>query len=327
MSDIALTQEEIEALLRASDAEAICPPARREGRDGPAMTRLLYSATLAGSAALEVALGTRVKVEPPAVGSAPGHDQRDHLVLPVTCPAVPAGQVHFLMSQAMAQSMLDFLCGGHGTRQDQLTASQVSTVGEVLGELVRDFAAHLGAVGQKPLELAAGEPFLLEAGDYSPWLAQVKPDLRLVYPWLLGDGARGYLEQWYSGGILEALTAGTQGGGSKRGGGGSVDIRAPRFEPLQETSPRGEGANLELLLDVPLEVTVELGRTRRSVKEVLALGIGSVLDIEKLAGESVDVLVNGKPVARGEVVVIDDNFGVRITDILSPQDRVRKLGE
>ncbi|MBX5465629.1 MAG: flagellar motor switch protein FliN [Clostridia bacterium] len=85
-------------------------------------------------------------------------------------------------------------------------------------------------------------------------------------------------------------------------------------------------AGLELLYDVPLEITVELGRASRSVREVLALGTGSVVELDRAAGEPVDILVNGKLVAHGEVVVIDDNFGIRVTDILSPADRLRQLG-
>ena len=82
------------------------------------------------------------------------------------------------------------------------------------------------------------------------------------------------------------------------------------------------GNNLELLMDVPLQVTVELGRTQKLVKEVLALGPGSVVELDKLAGEPVDILVNERPIAKGEVVVIDENFGIRVTEILSPKDRL-----
>lgn len=84
---------------------------------------------------------------------------------------------------------------------------------------------------------------------------------------------------------------------------------------------------LEILLDIPLEISVELGRVKMLVKDVVELGSGSIVEIEKAAGEPVDVMVNGRLVARGEVVVIEDNFGVRITEILSPQERLQKLGE
>ncbi|GIN61536.1 flagellar motor switch phosphatase FliY [Robertmurraya siralis] len=90
---------------------------------------------------------------------------------------------------------------------------------------------------------------------------------------------------------------------------------------LQES----EAKNLNMLFDIPLQVTVELGRTKRSVKEILELSPGSIIELDKLAGEPVDILVNNRLIAKGEVVVIDENFGVRVTDIISQTDRLNKL--
>ncbi|MEH7694001.1 flagellar motor switch phosphatase FliY [Bacillus altitudinis] len=93
-------------------------------------------------------------------------------------------------------------------------------------------------------------------------------------------------------------------------------------EPQHTTSQLG---NLDMLMDIPLSITVELGRTQRSVKEVLELSAGSIIELDKLAGEPVDILVNKRIVAKGEVVVIDENFGVRVTDILSQSERLSNL--
>lgn len=84
--------------------------------------------------------------------------------------------------------------------------------------------------------------------------------------------------------------------------------------------------NLELIMDVGLQLSVELGRTHKRIKEILDLAQGSILELDKLAGEPVDILINGKLLAKGEVVVIDEKFGVRVTEIISPLERVRKLG-
>ncbi len=86
-----------------------------------------------------------------------------------------------------------------------------------------------------------------------------------------------------------------------------------------------ETPSLEILMDIPMEISVELGRVRLQIKDVVDLGSGSIVEIEKAAGDPVDVLVNGRLVARGEVVVIEDNFGVRITEILSPAERLARL--
>ncbi|WP_108669682.1 flagellar motor switch phosphatase FliY [Peribacillus acanthi] len=95
------------------------------------------------------------------------------------------------------------------------------------------------------------------------------------------------------------------------------------FEPYK--LHEAEQKNLDMLLDIPLQVTVELGRTKRSVKEILELSSGSIIELDKLAGEPVDILVNDRLIAKGEVVVIDENFGVRVTDIISQSDRLKKL--
>lgn len=111
-----------------------------------------------------------------------------------------------------------------------------------------------------------------------------------------------------------------------------ADGNAPETEHADEKSGGPslagvEDTGLELLMDIPLEISVELGRVKMVVKDVVELGSGSIVEIDKAAGEPVDVMVNGRLVARGEVVVIEDNFGVRITEILSPRDRLAKLNE
>lgn len=78
-------------------------------------------------------------------------------------------------------------------------------------------------------------------------------------------------------------------------------------------------------MDIPLQVTVELGRTRRQIREILDMSQGFIIELDKLAGEPVDVFVNHTLIAKGEVVVIDENFGVRVTDIISPQERLQRL--
>lgn len=105
-----------------------------------------------------------------------------------------------------------------------------------------------------------------------------------------------------------------------------VEVQQAQFASFEATNlTPNESRNLNLLLDIPLQVTVELGRTRRTVKEILELTSGSILELDKLAGEPVDILVNNRHIAKGEVVVIDENFGVRITDILSQAERINNL--
>ncbi len=99
------------------------------------------------------------------------------------------------------------------------------------------------------------------------------------------------------------------------------EIKAREAEEATDANQR----NLDLILDIPLEVSVELGRNKMLINDLLQLGQGSVIELNKLAGEPLEVLVNGRLVARGEVVVLHDKFGVRLTDIISPNERLQKL--
>jgi flagellar motor switch protein FliN len=100
------------------------------------------------------------------------------------------------------------------------------------------------------------------------------------------------------------------------------------FPRLAPGAPIGEGAqDLDLILDIPVALTVELGRTRIPIKHILQLAQGSVIELEALAGEPMDVLVNGCLIAQGEVVVVNEKFGIRLTDIVTPSERMRRVNK
>ena len=105
----------------------------------------------------------------------------------------------------------------------------------------------------------------------------------------------------------------------------NVTVKPVQFQHFEEEPMLTSSSSIDLILDVPLEVTVELGRTSKTIKEILEISPGTIVELDKMAGEPVDILVNGKLVAKGEVVVIDENFGVRITEILNSIDRVKSL--
>ena len=117
-----------------------------------------------------------------------------------------------------------------------------------------------------------------------------------------------------------------QGNHAPQGGmvmpGMNPNVQMVQFPSLLNGVTESEQSNIGLIMDVFMEMTVELGRTRKMIKEILSMGEGHIIELEKLAGEPVDILVNHKPIAKGEVVVIDENFGVRVTEILSPAERI-----
>jgi len=104
-----------------------------------------------------------------------------------------------------------------------------------------------------------------------------------------------------------------------------IPVKPLEFQQLRPTDEQGGRDNINRLLDVNLNLSVELGRKRMQIKEILDLGPGKIIELDKLAGEPVDLLVNGKLLAKGEVVVVDENFGVRITDLADPKDRIKSL--
>ncbi|MCP1118764.1 flagellar motor switch protein FliN [Robbsia andropogonis] len=98
------------------------------------------------------------------------------------------------------------------------------------------------------------------------------------------------------------------------------------FQPLINTNTEGTAPNdIEMILDIPVQLTVELGRTKIAIKNLLQLAQGSVVELDGMAGEPMDVLVNGCLIAQGEVVVVNDKFGIRLTDVITPSERIRKL--
>lgn len=104
---------------------------------------------------------------------------------------------------------------------------------------------------------------------------------------------------------------------------------AEKTSPLKDEAIRSslsDVGNLNFILDIPLEISVELGRARMMISELLQLGQGSVIELNKLAGEPLEIFVNQKLIARGEVVVVNEKFGIKMTDIISPTERVKQLG-
>jgi len=229
-----------------------------------------------------------------------------------------------------------------------LAGTQLTVISEKTGN--RNIAAGVaeGAFGPKALAK-------VPSGDF----------LRAVYPMQIGDGQGDRLVELFAlsfvrdvlasaGGGMQASQSqspammgqqqmgnqmgqqqmgnqygGMQGFGGGYGGYGGMNppnVQPVQFASLQMQQGSPESGNIGLIMDVNMEMTVELGRTRKLIKEILGMGEGTIIELDKLAGEPVDILVNHKLIAKGEVVVIDENFGVRVTEIVSPMERMGDLG-
>ena len=146
----------------------------------------------------------------------------------------------------------------------------------------------------------------------------------------MNAGAMGGMNMGMNAGAMGGMNMGMGGMAAPQGGFNGMPQNIPNVQPLsfpnlQSGIGSTEQQNIGLIMDVYMEITVELGRTKKLIKDILGMGEGTIIELDKLAGEPVDILVNHKQIARGEVVVIDENFGVRVTEILSPMERVTDL--
>ncbi|MCR4627251.1 MAG: flagellar motor switch protein FliN [Treponema sp.] len=182
-------------------------------------------------------------------------------------------------------------------------------------------------------------PITHEGQVYTMWEALAGDVVNTMTNALSGDtAAAGGSAAMDGGGILSASDMAAMGSlvgggapmGGNMGGASPMGMNVPNVQPLSFPNLGGGPAtvqqgNIGLIMDVFMEMTVELGRTKKQIKDILGMGEGTIIELDKLAGEPVDILVNHKPIAKGEVVVIDENFGVRVTEILSPMERVSTL--
>ncbi|MFQ3610786.1 MAG: flagellar motor switch protein FliN [Fimbriimonadales bacterium] len=223
---------------------------------------------------------------------------------------------------------------------EALTGTPGETIDETILQLFKEFAGHLAqglaiAFGNlRSTSFSPAEPesrhepvtfppnfLIVDEVIATRFTIQIPDRTPFTLTWLLTEGlARGLLGlQPVQDDPLASLL-------SEPEAPASAPTPTPMaYNPFAEADEPSE-RNLDLLLDIPLEVSVELGRVNLSVRDLLEIGTGSIIELHKTAGEPVEVLVNGKLVARGEVVVVEDNFAVRITEILSPAERVQKLG-
>ncbi|MCZ8344541.1 MAG: flagellar motor switch protein FliN [Leptospira sp.] len=250
-----------------------------------------------------------------------------------------AGKVCLIMAQENAAKIAGVMMGGMAP-PGQLDNAQLQTLKDSLSPIIGTITAQIGmklggAMSGSPAEIAlvnSGRDLQLPDDG-----TLVKTSLSLnidgvgsfkVY-YVIGltmassildiQKGGGQKTQQQSGG-MNVATGGNMGMG---GGPSSVGIKGVNFPSLANAGAGPGQTNLNLLMDVQMALTVELGRTKMYIKDILGLGEGSIIELDKLAGEPVDLLVNGKLIAKGEVVVIDENFGVRVTDIVSPTDRLK----
>jgi flagellar motor switch protein FliN/FliY len=354
MSDGALSQAEIDALLAGVDSSGSDSGSSSGGggsdADLKALQGFLASTVDAQSSNLSMMTGAKVVITGPQ-GS---FSDRDAFLtqLPDMVTVVKAdfssgfpGEHLYLMGEAAAKSIAGLMNKEENIELDEMA---MSVIGEAVGTVVgSQITALTGKTGNK--SIANVPP---EAANVPKAAAALPAGVffSALYQMDLGDGQPPYqfweiLGPSTAGDIARSLTSpASSPRPSSPGKGGSLNMGAPgmggmsalmgqsahvqsvQFPNLAPHTVSQEAGNISLIMDVFMEMTVELGRTRKLIKEILGMGEGTIIELDKLAGEPVDILVNHKLIAKGEVVVIDENFGVRVTEIVSPQERMTDMG-
>ena len=394
MSDGALSQDEIDALLSGVDssalsgglggtsspaAAAVASPAMNKGGsfDIEALEKFFSSTTGALSANLAALTGTTVSLVGPEVASS----SRDNLLtlIPGMVTVVNTnftsgfpGEHCFIFSEESAKAIASLMTKESDIQLDEMA---MSVIGEVVSQIAgTQITALTDKTGNKSIAsaspsaanvpkaaaaLPAGEfavmTYGLEMGDglsHQIWeVLGLSPSVDISNS-LNGSPTQTPMGQMGMGGMnmnagMQMPSMGMGGmqpgmgmqgmqmpmgmGGMNMSGGmpnlGPTNVQPVQFPNLMQPKLGAhEAGNIGLIMDVSMEMTVELGRTRKLIKEILGMGEGTIIELDKLAGEPVDILVNHKLIAKGEVVVIDENFGVRVTEIVSPLERINDMG-
>jgi flagellar motor switch protein FliN/FliY len=371
MSDGALSQDEIDALLAGVDAPGSGGSGGGGGgseEDRRTLQDFLTTTSGTQSSSLSVMTGSDITFQGPQVESTNRDSFLQRLPDMVTVVKVDftsgfPGEHMFLLPEDTTKSIASLMTKEENITLDEMT---MSVIGEVISQLVgNQITALTQKTGNKSIASTPPESTnvpkavaALPAGNF----------MAAAYQLGLGDGKNHQIWEIFGSGvsadIAKALNAGAApavppGGGPPFGGmdapvpnmgmmggvppvmpqmGGSMpnmmgmssgqptNVQQVQFPSLMPQITSQEQGNIGLIMDVFMEMTVELGRTRKLIKEILGMGEGTIIELDKLAGEPVDILVNHKLIAKGEVVVIDENFGVRVTEIVSPMERMNDLG-
>jgi flagellar motor switch protein FliN/FliY len=257
-------------------------------------------------------------------------------VIPVALSQDVNGNAAVLLDARVAALMGELILGNDpGDLPSELSDLNTAAAAEALSQMVAAMGDGIGRASRRKVHAAAGELVAVSGDAGAAARGAVKESRITVVDCELKVGAHApsRLVVVLSGSVAESLAAERAAApsgpeltlGPAQGAGGGQRVQPVQFGTIVAPGASAEGAsmgNLDLLMDVPLEITVELGRANRRVRDVLSLGPGSIVELSKLAGEPVDLLVNGKLIAKGEVVVIDENFAVRIIEILAREERL-----
>ena len=341
MGDGSLSQDEIDALLKGDGdtggapdnvAAQSAPPSPEQG----ALKNTLRSVVSVVVSSLSGYLGgrtislTNVIIESKPRASIPNDFPGRHVQVSMDYQGVLTGANLVLFTVPDAGLISSLMMSDETTTPVELTGAHLSTIQEFTNQFLSSMATQLGnrlggGVSTTPADLSMAE------GPADLTIPQGAP-VKITYDFNI-EGVSAFkvyhiMDANIAGGIVPETGGAAASPGQpqqQKQAQPTTEMSSVKFPQLDTGIVQGNFGDISLLLDVPMTLTVELGRTSRLVQEILGLGEGSIIELDKLAGEPVDLLVNGKLIAKGEVVVIDENFGVRVTDIVSPDERLLRI--
>jgi len=360
MSDGALSQNEIDALLSGVDSAAAgsssaaaAEAPKGSDADRKALEDFLTSTVDAQASNISAMTGSKVSIKGPKGGFANQESFLSQLPDQVTFikadfnSGFPGEHVYLLPEEA-AKKIAGLINKEENVELDEMAMSVIGeAVGTILGSQITALTGKTGnkSIGNTPptaanvpkavAALPAGEFFCaayqLDLGDgtsHQFWEilgSSVAQDIAQALSPAPAPAAAKPAQNMGGAMGMAAQNTGASGGMHGMPVGGPANMQQVQFPNLMPRPSSQEAGNISLIMDVFMEMTVELGRTRKLIKEILSMGEGTIIELDKLAGEPVDILVNHKLIAKGEVVVIDENFGVRVTEIVSPAERMSDM--
>lgn len=306
----------------------------------PIITDLLSAALSQAAGVMQTRLGRAVSVVP-VDGVNEGSLLRFDLSFAL------GGRLTWFIGNDDATGFSDMLIGGAGDRSITLTemhldgltsaisdmlTQAVDTISNAIASKINDGDLDLGMEESLPEVDPAGQQVILgieiEGFGTVPVVQQVDPQLALFLEKNLADGVVLPSAQTVTPAASTTTGEATQAAATATGASTDNVVSMPGVAetPAEPARAGRSSADLEMLMNVPLPITVELGDAQRTIRQLVELSVGSIIELNKLAGDPLDIKVNDRTIARGEVVVIDEEFGIRITEIMSAEDRLRGLG-
>ncbi len=270
-----------------------------------------------------------------------------------------------LLKENDAKVIADLMMDGDGTNPaKEIGEMTISAVSEAMNQMIGSASTSLSTMLDKPIHISPPETTFVDLGqDYQgiEFFSQNERFVKISFKMVVGDLIDSEIMQLlpidFSKEMVASLIAketkqeeyaveneiqeieqellnlddreGVQASsqGSNTVAGQEVKVQPINLMEFEDAPARANKEKIDLILDVPLDITVELGRTKKQIREILQFGIGTIVELDKLAGEPMELLVNGKFIAKGEVVVIDESFGVRITDIVNQSKRIESFSK